>query len=433
MTLEQFCSKIRSAVADAGLAAWVTAEVAQVGQSHGHLYISLVQKSESSDAPVASLRCTIWASSAHKVLTPFRAATGGDLQAGMKILAFVGVGFHPVYGLSGQISAIDPAYTLGDLEARRRAIWEQLVSEGVADMNKGLRLPLVVKDIAVVSAAGAAGYGDFCDQLDGNGFGVAFRTQLFAARMQGAGAEAEIVAALDAVARRSDEFDVVVIIRGGGSRLDLACFDSYAIANNIAQFPLPVITGIGHERDRSIADMVAHTAVKTPTAVAEFIIARAADFLLRLDDLRSQTVAAAHGHMASAHAETDMLVARLLGAEALRLAEARNRVTALTYRALGSAERRMGEQGQRVEMLRHRLIAAAENKIDAGRRNLDALRKQVEAVDPRAVMRRGFSVTTDTKGQRLTSIADVAMGDAIVTHFADGSVTSTVNRDSQQT
>lgn len=433
MTLEQFCSQIRSVVTDAALAAWVTAEVAQVGQSHGHLYISLLQKSERSDAPIASLRCTIWASSVRKVLAPFRAATGGDIQAGMKILAFVSVGYHPVYGLSGQIGAIDPSYTLGDLEARRRAIWEQLVAEGVADMNKGLEMPLVVKDIAVVSAPGAAGYGDFCNQLENNAIEAAFRTQLFAARMQGAGAEAEIVSALDAVAHVSDEFDAVVIIRGGGSRLDLACFDSYAIANNIAQFPLPVITGIGHERDRSIADMVAHTSVKTPTAVAEFIIARAADFLSHLEEMRTRALAAAHAANTSARTAAEMLATRLLSTSALRMAEARNRVSALTYKAIGSAGRRIGEQGQRVDMLRHRLAAAATGKLDAQRHSLDALRKQVEAVDPRAVMRRGYSVTTDIRGRRLTSVADIAPGDTIVTHFADGSAQSTVCDDSKET
>ncbi len=433
MTLEQLCSQIRAVVADAALAAWVAAEVAQVGQSHGHLYISLVQKSERSDAPIASLRCTIWANSASRVLAPFRAATGGDLQAGMKILAFVSVGFHPVYGLSGQISAIDPSYTLGDLEARRRAIWEQLVAEGVADMNKGLGMPLVVKDIAVVSAPGAAGYGDFCNQLVNNTLGVAFRTRLFSARMQGPGAEAEIVSALDAVAHASDAFDVVVIIRGGGSRLDLACFDSYAIANNIAQFPLPVITGIGHERDRSIADMVAHTSVKTPTAVAEYIIARAADFLSRLEEMRARALAAAHDANAAARASAEMLTTRLLGSSALRLAEARNRVSTLAYKAMGAAGRRIGEQGQRTEMLRHRLVAAAASRLDAQRHELDALRKQVETIDPRSVMRRGFSVTTDIRGRRLTSVADIAPGATIVTHFADGSAQSTVHEDSQDT
>lgn len=433
MTLEQFCSQIRTVVADASLAAWVTAEVAQVGQSHGHLYISLVQKSEQGDAPIASLRCTIWSSSVRRVLSPFRTATGGDLQAGMKILAYVSIGFHPVYGLSGQIAAIDPSYTLGDLEARRRAIWEQLVAEGVADMNKGLAMPLVVKDIAVVSAPGAAGHGDFCNQLENNSLGVAFRTQLFAARMQGAGAEVEIVSALDAVAHRSDEFDVVVIIRGGGSRLDLACFDSYAIANNIAQFPLPVITGIGHERDRSIADMVAHTSVKTPTAVAEYLIALAADFLSRLEDMRTRALAAAHAANANARAAAEMLATRLLSSSALRMAEERNRVSTLTYKAIGSAGRRIGEQGQRVEMLRHRLVTAAGSKLDAQRHTLDALRKQVEAIDPRAVMRRGFSVTTDARGRRLTSVADIAPGDTIVTHFADGSAQSTVGEDTKET
>ena len=404
ITLEQYCQQIKEAIEDANLTAWVTAEVAQLSTSRGHLYISLTQKSSLSDSPVANLRCQIWARNVEHVLDPFRQATDSDLQAGMKILALVSASFHPVYGLSAQILAIDPNYTLGDLERRRQEIWQRLQAEGVVEMNKSLALPTVIRNIAVVSAATAAGYGDFCDQLHNNAFGIGFNITLFPAAVQGVEAEASVVAALNAIACRVEEFDVAVIIRGGGSKMDLACFDSYTMASNVAQFPLPVITGIGHERDTSIVDLVAHTQVKTPTAVAEFLIQHDADFLSLLDDLA------------------------LRAANAVRttIANSRYQLDGLRQQLLSLAKGRLSTQSILLDNARQRLLTAAHNRLTLELHKQDSLQLRLKAIDPRSVLRRGFSMTTTADGKTVTSAADLKEGEVIVTHFAEGKVESVV-------
>ncbi len=404
ITLEQYCQQIKETIEDANLTAWVTAEVAQLSMSRGHIYISLTQKSTLSDAPVANLRCQIWARNVEHVLDPFRQATESDLQAGMKILALVTASFHPVYGLSAQILAIDPNYTLGDLERRRQEIWQRLQAEGVVEMNKSLTLPTVIRNIAVVSAATAAGYGDFCDQLRNNAFGIGFNITLFPAAVQGAEAEASVVAALNAIACRAEEFDVAVIIRGGGSKMDLACFDSYIMASNVAQFPLPVITGIGHERDTSIVDLVAHTQVKTPTAVAEFLIQHNADFLSLLDNLALRTANAVRTTIANSRYQLDGLRQQLLSL----------------------AKGRLTTQSILLDNARQRLLTAAHNRLALELHKQDSLQLRLKAIDPRSVLRRGFSMTTTADGQAVTSAADLKEGEVIVTHFADGKVESVV-------
>lgn len=448
LTLEQFCAQIKYAIDQARLEAWVTAETAQVSVSRGHYYIDLAQKSDASDFPSAKLKCMIWASSASIILTPFREATGGDIEAGMKIMAYVRANFHPVYGLSGQILAIDPNYTLGDIEARRRAIWEKLMAEGVAEMNKALAMPTVLQRIAVVSARTAAGYGDFVNQLSNNGYGIAFSIELFEAKMQGVDAEASIVNALDRVAERADEFDVVVVIRGGGSKMDLACFDSYDIACNIAQFPLPVITGIGHERDHSIADMVAHTSVKTPTAVAEFLIAHDTEFLVLLDELERRVVTSASNELNANRTLIENLSIRLLSAAkevvgerrnvmeqkrarvimsaAQRLSQAKQTLTQAEMRVAMAAGGRIERNKTSIEHMAERIALAADRAIERQKMTLDGYAQRVKASDPRSVLARGFSMTTDAEGRLLKSASQVAAGDEIVTHMADGEVRSVV-------
>lgn len=427
MTLEQFCSHIQDVVAAADLTAWVTAEVAQVSISRGHYYISLVQKSDLSDAPVANLRCQIWSRNVVRVLAPFRQVTGSDLQTGIKILALVSAEFHPVYGLSAQVLAVDPNYTIGDLERRRQEIWQKLTSEGVTDMNKSLELPLVIKRVAVISAATAAGYGDFCNQLANNPFGIAFHPTLFPAAMQGDAAEASVISALNAIAAHSDEFDVAVIIRGGGSKMDLACFDSYQMASNVAQFPLPVITGIGHDRDTSIVDLVAHTQVKTPTAVAEFLIQHDADFLAELDSLAMRAANAVRNSLSDAAYNLRELRSRLLFAASSSLDSSRSSLTNYAMRAVSAVSSRLNRQELIADNLRQRLLTAARNRIAFESSRQDNLATHVNAIDPREVLRRGFSVTTDKEGKKIISPDSLQAGDTIVTHFADGKVTSVVS------
>lgn len=253
----------------------VAAEINELQESYaGHAYLDLIEKDSESENITAKIRATAWANVYRMIKPYFRSVTGTDIESGMKVLLVVSVEFHKVYGISLNIIDIDPAYTLGDMERKRLETVKRLEEDGVLEMNTSLEMPEIPKRIAVISSETAAGYEDFMRQLQSNEFEYRFETGLFAARMQGKGAPESVVKALDEIAESADKFDVVVIIRGGGSKADLEAFNDYWMAVNIAQFPLPVVTGIGHERDQSVADMVAHTSLKTPTAVAEFFIER---------------------------------------------------------------------------------------------------------------------------------------------------------------
>ena len=255
---------------------WIVAEVSEMRvAANGHCYLEFVEKDASGTKFIAKARANIWRST-YDLLAPwFEQSTGHRLQAGLKVLVRVTATFHEVYGFSLNVIDIDPNYTLGDMERRRREILAQLREDGVLTLNKELELLRLTKRIAVISAATAAGYGDFCRQLEQSGF--LFTTKLFPAAMQGEKVEESVINALDTVANEQADWDAVVIIRGGGAVSELSCFDSYLLAANVAQFPLPVLTGIGHERDDTVTDCVAHCKFKTPTAVAAFLIERRKD------------------------------------------------------------------------------------------------------------------------------------------------------------
>lgn len=270
---------------------WVIGEISELKTNRsGHCYLNLIEKEEDGDAIIAQARATIW-SYTFRMLRPFfESTTGQQLTEGIKVLVSVSVEFHELYGYSLNIRDIDPTYTLGDMARRRREIIARLQSEGVAEMNKELDLPLVLQKIAIISSSTAAGYQDFFDQLTNNPAGYHFYLKLFPAIMQGNQAESSIIEALEKIYLYESFFDAVVIIRGGGSQADLSCFDNYNLAYYITQFPLPVITGIGHEKDDSIVDLVAHTRLKTPTAVAEFLISGVAQLDGRLDELKNRFI-----------------------------------------------------------------------------------------------------------------------------------------------
>ncbi|WP_372950593.1 exodeoxyribonuclease VII large subunit [Mariniphaga sp.] len=268
---------------------WVVAEISELKENrNGHCYLELVEKE--GNEITARARATIW-SYTYRILKPyFETTTGQFFTHGLKVLVQVSVEYHPAYGLSLNIKDIDPAYTVGDMALQRKEIIERLQNEGVFDMNKELELPLVPQKIAVISSKTAAGYQDFMNQLENNPPGIKFYTHLFEAYMQGTEAVPSIMAALERIFEYEEFFDAVAIIRGGGATADLSSFDNYDLAFHITQFPLPVVTGIGHEKDDTIIDLVAHTRMKTPTAVAEFFISGAERFYERLTSLEEEVV-----------------------------------------------------------------------------------------------------------------------------------------------
>ena len=326
ITLAQLQGIISIALADAlPLPVWVCAEVADIKiNASGHCYIDLIEKNEKTGATEAQARATIWRSQVMSTVGRFERETGQRLVKGMKILFKAAVSHHAVYGMSLQIQQIDALHTIGDMERRRQQTIEQLQREGVWDLNRGQQMPLVVQRVAIISSATAAGYQDFMMELSSSNYAI--HTELFEATMQGESCSESVVAALYDIADRAEEFDAVAIIRGGGSTSDLECFNAYDIAFAVTQFPLPVLTGIGHDKDTSVTDMVAHTMLKTPTAVAQWINQRAADFdgaleycAISLRDICRQTTHAAALRLEQMSAEVRHLAERTLQGEAQKL------------------------------------------------------------------------------------------------------------------
>ena len=383
---------------------WVQAELSEVREAYnGHCYVELVQKAERGNTLLAKARGTIWAN-VYKMLKPyFEQATGQPFTAGIKVLMQVSVEYHEQYGLSLTVHDIDPTYTLGDMARRRREIIQQLEEEGVLTLNKELLMPLLPQRIAVISAAGAAGYGDFCDQLMGNPYGFVFYPQLFPAVMQGDRVEETVIAALDRIAAARDEWDVVVIIRGGGATSDLSGFDTYALAANCAQFPLPIITGIGHERDDTVLDMVAHTRVKTPTAAAEYLIASLADAAAGLDELVTALATGVTNRMHREEKRVEQLAGRLPALCSLVCANGTHRIEQLEARMQTALQRTLVEQ-------KHRLAL---------------IEKVIEGASPMLILQRGYSITR-CEGRVVRDVSALAEGSVLTTTLADGEVTSVV-------
>ena len=383
---------------------WVQAELSDVRTNYsGHCYLEFVQKDAGGNNLIAKARGTVW-SNIFKMLKPyFEQETGQSFTSGIKVLVEVSVEFHELYGYSLTVLDIDPTYTVGDMERKRREILRQLEEEGVIDLNKELEMPMLPQRVAVISSATAAGYGDFCNQLANNPRGYGFRTELFPAIMQGERVEESVIAALDAIYERMEEFDVVVIIRGGGATSDLSGFDTYALAANVAQFPLPIITGIGHERDDTILDMVAHTRVKTPTAAAEYLIACMDRVAERLDDLSYRLQQGVRNRLLWEHRRMESLKQRIPSAVYKRIADAKYGLLA-AQRDLQMASRQfLSIKKHRLELLQQRLN--------------DAL--------PEKQLARGYSITLKN-GKAVKDVSLLKEGDALVTVLNQGKVESVI-------
>lgn len=384
---------------------WVRAEISEMQENvSGHCYLDLIEKADDTDVLVAKQKATIWAFT-YRMLKPyFESETGATLRAGMKVLLLCEVEFHEVYGVSLNVRDIDPAFTVGEMAVRRAEIIRRLTDDGIVDMNKQQPLALVPQRVAVISSATAAGYGDFCDQLRNNVFGYTFYTKLFPATMQGAQTEQSVVAALDKICDFIDNFDVVVIIRGGGATSDLVAFDNYNLALHCAQFPLPIISGIGHQRDESVVDLVAHTRVKTPTAAAEFLVARINDFEKNIDEMAQNVAFSAR---------------EVVHDELLRLQQRIAR--------LGVVQRVCVRHDAALQHLTMRLRNAAKMAISSEEKRMSLVEKSIEYADPATLLQRGFTLTTK-HGKIVKSVCDVAPGDIVTTHLADGAFTAMVQQ-----
>lgn len=404
---------------------WVEAELSEVREVRGHCFMELVQKDENTHTPVAKASAKCWKSTWMLVKPYFERVTGQVMHAGMKVLLRVYANFHEAYGFSWIVTDINPEYTMGDLACRRLAIIRQLKEEGVYDLQRELRLPLFAQRIAVISSEGAAGYGDFCHQLENNGYGFQFDVTLFPAVMQGEQVEDSIVCALDSINTRIDDFDVVVIIRGGGATSDLSGFDTLCLAENVANFPLPIITGIGHERDESILDMVSHTRVKTPTAAASFLIDHLATVQRHLDDVRQQLVTTVLGRLDAERLRINKLGTQipLLATEVLKHEEVRlGRMKVLVEQAVGMG---LQKRDSDLKQLRLQLKSTAESALQSQVSRLRELELKVQQLDPERMLHYGYSITM--KGGRVVRDASaLADGDELLTKLAKGNVTSIV-------
>ena len=402
---------------------WVTAELSDVAVRGGHCDMELLQKDDRG-LQVAKARGVIWASLYPSIDSQFYAATGQRFASGLKVMLRVSASMHPVYGFSLVVSAVNPEYTLGDLLQRRREILERLKREGILNLNRELKWATPVPQrIAVISAAGAAGYGDFMNQLHTNPSHLRFVTRLFPAIMQGNSAPPSIIAALDQVAAEADQWDCVVIIRGGGATSDLQAFEDYDLAANVAQFPLPVVIGIGHERDITVLDYIANTRLKTPTAVAEWLIAQGESALTWLQNTGQRILQIASQRISGnkeqlAHAEGLLPV---LAQGAVERSLTKLRKAAATLDSVSS--RRIQPQLTRLQMIADSIPVSALRAIERQRQLLDSRAELLEALSPHATLARGYSITR-VNGRAVTDASQVKPGEVLETTLANGTLRS---------
>ena len=406
---------------------WVHAELSEVRpNAAGHCYVEFVQKNTRGGGLLARARGTIWSGTYHLLCPHFERETGQPFQAGIKVSVLVSVTFHEQYGYSLVVHDIDPAYTLGDLALRRRQILQALEADGVLTLNKELPLPVLPQRIAVISSATAAGYGDFSDQLAHNPRGYYLHAELFPAIMQGERMEQSVLAALDRIMERLEEFDVVVIIRGGGATADLSGFDSYELAAGCAQFPLPIITGIGHERDDTVLDLVAHTRVKTPTAAAELLIGRMDQAANALDDLADRLQRGAATVLLRHRQWLQVLTTRIPLVANRSISASRLRLDAVQLRLAQSVRMSLHGRQTRLDALGERLAGSARRAIDLHRHRLTLIGQRLKDNSPDRLLALGYSITLGPDGRAVRNAATLNQGATLTTRFHQGEATSVV-------
>lgn len=404
---------------------WVEAEVSEARVVNGHCYMELVQKDLMGATPVARASAKCWRNTWARLRPKFERATGQTLHAGLKVMLAVTANFHEAYGFSWIVQDIDPTYTMGDMARKRREIISRLKAEGVFDMQKELDLPMFAQHIAVISSEGAAGYGDFCHQLLDNEEGLWFKAELFPAVMQGADVEPTVIAALNAINERIDEFDAVVIIRGGGATADMSGFDTLRLAENVANFPIPVITGIGHDRDESVLDMVSHTRVKTPTAAAAFLVDHLESVWLRINDCQARLSNVARHNIDLAKEQLARMAERILSAFSMVKEQQLHRLSRIMTELSFLAKGRIDGCRARVEKAEETLPHLAKIELVKYRLQLEGIETKVKMLDPQLVLRRGYSITR-VNGKVVRDASLLKKGDVMTTQLERGTVESEV-------
>ncbi len=406
ISLSELQNIIKQSIESSVKARWVSCDITDLKvNGNGHCYLEITEKAAGKGAiPKAKATAIIWRNTFQMVDNYFFKETGERLRGGIKVLLYVEANYHELYGLSLVVRNIDPTYTLGDSERLKRETIEQLRKDGIIDMNKDIEMPLVIKRVAVISSATAAGYDDFINQIANNPFGYSFKIELFPAFVQGDGAESSIVAALDAINDVSDSYDVVVVIRGGGSQSDMSCFNSYLLCSYMAQFPLPILTGIGHNKDMSVADMVAHTSLKTPTAVANFIIDSVRFFDERLGELKEL----------------------LLGGYNLFLEREKRKFDRLSQQLQLSVNSFVNGERVRCEKLFSQLHYGAKRVIDREGQRLTVVENLLNSNNPQRILDMGYSIMV-LDGKAVRSVKDVKGGERVDILLGDGTISAVVD------
>lgn len=405
---------------------WVQAELSEVRENNGHCYMELIQKDERNNTPVAKASAKCWRNRWMLVRPYFERITGQHIHSGMKVMLQVHPQFHENYGFSWIVDDINPEFTMGDMARKRIEIINQLKEEGVFELQKELKIPMFCQRIAVISSANAAGYGDFCNQLEDNNYGLKFYTKLFPAIMQGEQVEQSVIAALNAINEEIDDFDVVVIIRGGGATSDMSGFDTLSLAENVANFPLPIITGIGHERDESVLDMISNTRVKTPTAAAAFLVENLSGVYERVEDAQEAIAHYVKRRMAMERMKLEKLSSRI----PILFSVARTREESLLDmrldRIISLIQKKIDNQFYRIETLSSAIVPAINKKIMKENYRQKVLEERIKALDPQNILKRGYSITLH-QGKAVRDASALETGDEIETKVYKGSIKSIVN------
>ena len=383
---------------------WVVAEISEIKENYnGHCYLELVEKHPDEISIRSRVKAVIWSSRYRFIKSFFENSAGESLRDGLKILIRVKIEYHEIYGLSLVINDIDPAFTIGEMALKRQQILKKLEDEGVITMNRDLDFPVVPQRIAVISSANAAGYTDFMKHLKENSFGYVFYTALIETPMQGRETESGLIKALERIASHLDKFDLAVIIRGGGSQTDLSWFDNYNIAYYITQFPLPVITGIGHEKDLSVTDIVAHRSLKTPTAVADYLIECMNHAENHLIDLSNEI--------------TDMSI--------FMLEESKKKIETARLRLIPVAKSQLSSGTTALIRKKEILATSSKNRLSNISNRVSGLNNSLKILDPENVLKRGYTITS-MNGKILKKCKEIKKDDVVDTKFSDGSVSSKV-------